>query len=88
MGNKEKVIPAKKGEGGICFGPHAPRTIVLYPYKIDKEGTIHIRAIVKSKCKGYMAKMKPLVAMGMLSKDVLEFKKGFKEYDDNHRIVK
>ena len=49
------------------------KTIILYPYKIDKEGTIHIRAMVKSKCKGYKAKMKGLVAMGIFSKDTLHF---------------
>lgn len=51
------------------------RVIVLYPYKIDKEGTIHMRAMVKSKCKGYKAKMKRLVAMGIfVSEDVIEIK--------------
>lgn len=51
------------------------KVIVLYPYKIDKEGTIHIRAMVKSKCKGYKAKMKRLVAMGIfVSKELIEIK--------------
>jgi len=47
------------------------REIVVYPYMIDEKGTIHLRAMVKSKCKGYKAKMKRLVAMGIFSKDML-----------------
>lgn len=51
------------------------REIVLYPYKIDKEGTIHIRAMVKSRCKEYRAKMKRLVAMGIfVSEELIEVK--------------
>lgn len=52
------------------------RTIVLYPYKIDKEGTVYIRAMVKSKCPKYKARMKRLVAMGMFSAEGLNIKGG------------
>jgi len=77
MVDREKIIPAKKGEGGICIGPHAPsfKEIVLVPYKIDQHGTIHIRAMVKSTCKGYKVKIKRLVAMGVFNKEILEIKK-------------
>ena len=53
------------------------RVIVLYPYKIDKEGTIHIREMAKTKQKGYKAKMKRLTAMGIfVSEELMEIKEG------------
>ena len=53
-----------------------PRTIIIYPYMIDEKGTIHLRAMVKTKCRGYRAKMKRLVAMGIFSRDTLHFGRG------------
>lgn len=51
------------------------REIVIVPYKIDQHGTIHVVPMVRSEHKGYKARMKRLVAMGVFSKEVLEIKK-------------
>lgn len=70
---REVIIPAKKGEGGICFGPYALsfKEIVLVPYKIDQYGTIHVVPMAPAKCKGYKARMKRLVEMGVFTAEDL-----------------
>ena len=69
--NREGYDHRKENHRRFEYKSKMTRTIVLYPYMIDEKGTIHIRAMVKTKCKGYQAKMKRLVAMGIFSKDTL-----------------
>lgn len=48
------------------------REIIVYPSFVDEKGTIHLRAMVKSKSKKYKAIMKRLAAIGIFtSKDTM-----------------